>query len=98
GSSILLPALVVIAAGAGVAAIVLTADRAWAMGVILGQSKEELKLQYDVAWMDHHNGRVSVMLTIADEGKLKPLSSVDLTIPGQVQEKDGSRLPDLFLS
>jgi len=95
------PAAIVLAgvvAVAAVAALVLTAERARAMGAILGQSKEELKLKYDVAWMDHHNGRVTVTLSIADEGRLKPLSAVVLTIPGKEKEKDGGRLPDLWLA
>jgi len=63
------------------AALVLTAERAWGMGEILGQTKEELKLKYDVSVQDHGTGRVTVVLTLADEGRLKPLDAVELYIP-----------------
>ena len=83
-------------------AIVLTvlvlADCARAMDEILGETKEQLKLKYDVTVRDLGNGRVFVTLTIADEGRLKPLRSVDLQIAGQDKEKDGSHPPDLWLS
>lgn len=62
-------------------ALVLTGGRAWAIEGILGQTKEELKLKYDVTVVDHYTGRVTVVLTIADEGRIKPLDSVDLMIP-----------------
>jgi hypothetical protein len=63
------------------AAIVLPAGLAWAMGEQLGQTKEQLKLKYDVSVKDHGTGRVSVTVTIADQGRLNPLNSVDLVIP-----------------
>jgi hypothetical protein len=79
------------------AALVLTADRARALGEILGQTKEELKLQYDVTVHDHGNGRVTIEFTLADEGRLKPVDAVDLEIPAPVA-KDGSQVPDLAVS
>ena len=63
------------------AVLAVTADNAWAMGEILGQSKEELKLEYDVSVQDHGTGRITVVLTIAEEGRLKPLQAVNLMIP-----------------
>src|SRR5438552_15196913 len=76
------------------AALLLTADRAWALEFILGQTKEELKLKYDVTVVDHGTGRVTVVLTIADEGRLKPLDTVDLMIPMET----GSGSVDLEVS
>lgn len=76
------------------AAIVLVAGLAWAEGLGLGQTKEQLKLQYDVLLVDHGTGRVTVNLTIADQGRLKPLKSVELVIPS----KDGTGFVDLALS
>jgi len=76
------------------AAIVLAANLAWAMGEQLGETKEQLKLKYDVSSMDHGTGRVTVNLTIVDQGKLKPLDSVYLVIPS----KDGTGYVDLSLS
>jgi hypothetical protein len=62
---------------------VLAANLAWGLGFRLGQTKEQLKLDYDVSAVDHGTGRVTVNLMIADEGRLKPLSAVELVIPGQ---------------
>jgi len=76
------------------AALVLGADPAWAEGFQLGETKEQLKLKYGVLLTDHGTGRVTVTLTIADEGRLKPLNSVDLGIPS----KDGTGYFDLALS
>jgi hypothetical protein len=53
------------------------------MGEELGQTKEQLKLAYDVSCIEHGTGRVTVNLTIADEGRLKPLTAVELLIPGE---------------
>jgi hypothetical protein len=63
-------------------AVGLVASLAWALGEKLGQSKDELKLTYDLEVHDHGTGRVTAVLKIADEGRLKPLDSVDLVIPG----------------
>src|SRR5439155_26883103 len=65
------------------AALLLTAGQAWGIGEVLGQTKEELKLKYDVAVEQHvfderGTGRVTVTLTLADEGRLKPLDEVQL--------------------
>jgi hypothetical protein len=75
-------------------ALVLAAHLAWAIGFQLGETKDQLKLKYDVSVVDHRTGRVTVTLTIADEGRLKPLNSVDLAIPS----KDGTGYYDLMLS
>ena len=86
-----------------VAAVVWTAGQAWGMGFILGQSKEELKLKYDVTVEQHGfdgapTGRVTVVLTLADEGRLKPLDEVQLVIPGRETNKDGSHWMDLVVA
>jgi hypothetical protein len=80
------------------ATLFLAADFASALGFQLGETKEQLKLNYDVSVVDHGTGRVTVTLTIADEGRLKPLDSVDLAIPGQDKNKDGSHWMDLVVS
>lgn len=64
---------------------------AWGLGFELGETKEQLKLEYDVSWMDHHTGRVTLNIAIADEGRLGPLRSVELQIPSQ----DGTGYVDL---
>jgi hypothetical protein len=73
------------------AAIVLTAEPAWALGLRLSQTKEQLKLDYKVSAVDHGTGRVTVNVTIADVGRLKPLDSVYLVVPS----KDGQGFVDL---
>ncbi len=68
--------------------------RAWAIGFQLGESKEELRLDYQVTATDHGTGRVTIVLSIADAGRLGPLDSVDFFIPGG----DGTGYADLSLS
>ena len=49
-----------------VAGLGLMADRAWGLGEILGETKEQLKLQYDLVVHDHGNGRATVEFTLAE--------------------------------
>jgi hypothetical protein len=79
-------------------ALILTTGWAWAEGFILGETKEELKLQYDVAVQDHGTGRVTVVFTLADEGRLRPLDEVQLVIPGQEENEHGGHWMDLVVS
>ncbi|MBN1909299.1 MAG: hypothetical protein JW818_06145 [Pirellulales bacterium] len=65
------------------ATVVLATEPALALRERFGQSKEQLKLDYNVAVTDHGTGQVTVVLTITDEGRLKPLNSVDFFIPGK---------------
>ena len=68
-------------------AIALPTSFASGMGRELGKTKEQLKLKYDVSVTDHGTGRVSIVLTIADQGRLKPLTSVDLVILTEEESK-----------
>ncbi|MEX0725122.1 MAG: hypothetical protein WD065_02555 [Planctomycetaceae bacterium] len=77
-----------------VGSVVVAANVACALGLQLGESKEELKLEYDIDAADQGTGRVTVTLTIADEGRLKPLTDVYLVIP----DEGGSGYSDLSLS
>ncbi|MEX1231427.1 MAG: hypothetical protein WEB58_14365 [Planctomycetaceae bacterium] len=77
-----------------VGSVVVAANVAYALGLQLGESKEELKLEYDIDAADHGTGRVTVTLTIADEGRLKPLTDVYLVIP----DEGGSGYSDLSLA
>lgn len=54
-----------------------------ALGFELGESKEELKLDYTVTVYDHQNDHVTVVFTLKDEGRMKPLFSVDLNVPNE---------------
>lgn len=76
------------------AAVIAGASLAHALGLGLGETKEQLGLKYDVTVSNHGTGRVTINLTIADEGRLKPLRSVDLVIPN----KHKSGFVDLSLS
>jgi len=76
------------------AALLLSAGTAWALGFHLAETKEQLKLDYQVAVADHGTGRVTVVFTLADEGRLKPLTGVHLVVPAN----DGSGHHDLSLA
>lgn len=80
--------------GFAFAAVALSASFAWALGFQLGESKEQLKLKYEVSVKDHSTSRVTITLSISDQGRLKPLDSVDLMIPGQ----EGTGPVDLSVS
>ena len=80
------------------AAVIWTAGRAWGIGFILAETKEELRLKYDVAVQDHGTGRVTIVLTLEDEGRLKPLDEVQLVIPAQEKNEDGGHWMDLVVS
>ena len=79
-------------------ALVATAARTWGIGFFLGQSKDELKLKYEVSATDHGTGRVTIVLTIEDEGRLAPLDEVELAIPGQEKNEDGGQWMDLVVA
>lgn len=61
------------------------APLAWAIGEQLSESKDELRLKYDLELTDHQSGRVTLTLTLQDQGRLKPLDSIELLIPGEDQ-------------
>lgn len=75
-----------------------TAGRALGIGFVLGETKDDLKLKYEVSVQDHGTGRVTVVFTLADEGRLKPLDEVQLVIPGQEKNKHGGHWMDLVVS
>lgn len=78
-------------AGIAFAALSFAAGPVWGLGFELGETKEQLKLQYEVEATDHGTGRVTVNLTLIDAGRLGPLRSVDL----YVAPKDGTGYVDL---
>jgi|TARA_R110002111_G_scaffold212165_2_gene275468 hypothetical protein len=78
----------------GFLGLLLTGQHTWAIEFEIGQSKEELGLKYELSVVDHGTGRVTVVLDIADEGKLKPINSISLYIPSE--GKTGR--PDLLVS
>jgi hypothetical protein len=82
----------------GLAVAIAATDRADAIGFILGESKEELKLDYDLSVTDHGTGRVTLVFTLDDEGRLAPLDEVQLAIPAEEKNEDGGRWMDLVAS
>ena len=80
-----------------VVALLSLADRAWGMGEILGQTKEELKLKYEVVVHELAGGRVTVEFTLADAGRLKPLDGVELMVPAREKDASGGYSMDLVV-
>jgi hypothetical protein len=78
-------------------ALLAAAEAVWASGAILSETKEQLKLQYDVAVIESIRGHISVTFTLADEGRLKPITGVHLYIPAEKAEKNGGRYADLYV-
>ena len=70
--------------------VALGANLAWGIGFELGESKEKLKLKYDVSVYDHGTGRVTVTLKIADQGRL--------LIPAKQKNEDGGSYADLSVA
>ena len=80
------------------AVFAIPASFAWAIGFQLGESKEKLKLEYDVSVYDHDTGRVTIEFSLIDAGRLAPITSVDLSIPSDEKHVDGGFKSDLTLS
>lgn len=77
-----------------VAALVLMADRCWAIYHGLGSSKDEWGLKYDVEVSDAGGDMVTVVFTLADEGRLKPIHSIDLVAFSKQTDSQGGRSYD----
>jgi hypothetical protein len=80
-----------------VAAIVLTSDRSWAIRNGLGPSKDEWKLKYDVEVHDAGGDKLTVAFTLADEGRLKPIYSIDLVAFSKQTDNQGGRSYDVMV-
>lgn len=63
-----------------VVVLTLLAERAWAIYYSLGPSKNEWGLKYDVSVEDAGADMVTVKFTLVDEGRLKPIHSVSLSV------------------
>ena len=61
-----------------VAAILLMSGRSWAIYYGLGPSKDDWGMKYDVAVNEVDHDTLSVVFTLADEGRLKPIYSLEL--------------------
>jgi hypothetical protein len=78
-----------------VAAIILMCDRCWAIYHMLGPSKDDWKMKYDVAVNDAGGDALTVVFTLADEGRLKPFYSIELVAFSQQADSQGGRSYDV---
>src|SRR3990172_2208533 len=77
-----------------VAATVLMSGRIWAIFYPLGPSKDEWKLKYDVEVHDSDGDKLTIVFTLADEGRLKPIASINLVAFSE-PDKLGGRTYDV---
>ena len=61
-----------------VAVVLVMSGRSWAIYNLLGPSKDEWGIKYDVEINDAGGGKVNVVFMLADEGKLKPFELIEL--------------------
>jgi hypothetical protein len=78
-----------------VAVILLMSGRSWAIYDVLGQSKDEWGLKYEVQVNDTGGDTVTVVFTLADEGRLKPLSSIELFAFSKETDSQGGHSYDV---
>jgi hypothetical protein len=78
-----------------VSAIVLMSKCAWAIYYGLGPSKDEWGLKYDVEVQDSGSDMLTVVFTLADEGRLKPFYSLELIAFSKQADGQGRRSYDL---
>lgn len=76
----------------------LAGNSAYGIGFVLGETREQLKLDYTVAVTDHGTDRVTIVFTLADEGRLAPLDAVRMVIPAEKKNSDGSYWMDLTVA
>jgi hypothetical protein len=76
----------------------LAGNSAFAIGFVLSESREQLKLNYKVEVTDHGTDRVTIVFTLADEGRLAPLEAIRMVIPAETKNSDGSYWIDLTVS
>ena len=55
-------------------------------------------MKYDVRVKAHGTGRVTIVLTLENEGRLKPLSDIHFGIPAKEPNERGSYYSDLSVS
>jgi hypothetical protein len=78
-----------------VAALVLMSGRSWAIYYGLGPSKDEWGLKYDVEVHDAGSDTLTVVFTLADEGRLKPFHSLELVAFSKQADSQGRRSYDV---
>ncbi len=78
-----------------VAVILLMSGRSWAIYNVLGPSKDEWGLKYDVEVKDAGGGKVTVVFTLADEGRLKPFDLIELFAFSKETDNQGGHSYDV---
>ncbi len=78
-----------------VAAMLLTSARSWAIYNVLGPSKDEWGIKYDVEVHDGGGDTATVVFTLADEGRLKPFHSVELIVLSKETDNQGGHSYDV---
>jgi hypothetical protein len=78
-----------------VAALVLMPSRGWAIYYGLGPSKDEWGLKYEVELHDAGSDTLTVVFTLADEGRLKPFHSLELVAFSKQADSQGRRSYDV---
>src|SRR4029077_6930509 len=77
------------------AAIVLMPGRSWAIYDVLGPSKDEWGLKYDIEVKDVGSDTLTVVFTLADEGRLKPFYSIELIALSKETDNQGGHSYDV---
>ena len=80
-----------------VAAMVLISGRCWAIRYGLGPSKNEWRMKYEVDVKEADGDKLTVVFTVADEGRLKPFYSVDLVAFSKQTDGQGGRTYDVMV-
>src|ERR1043165_1988844 len=84
-----------VAAGMLLTAMVLVSGRSWAIYNVLGPSKDEWGSKYDVQVNDAGGDTVTVVFTVADEGRMKPFYSVELIAMNPQTDNQGGHSYDV---
>jgi hypothetical protein len=79
-----------------VAAVVLTADRSWAIRQGLPPSADEWGLKYEVDVQEADSDTLTVGFTLADEGRLRPIYSFDVVAFSKQTDNQGGRAYDVM--
>lgn len=77
------------------AALVLMPGRSWAIYNGLGPSKDEWGLKYDVEVNDAGRDTLTVVFTLADEGRLKPFYKIELIAFSKETDDQGGHAYDV---
>jgi hypothetical protein len=80
-----------------VAGTILSCERCWAVFHALGPSKDEWGIKYDVEVTDAGGDMLAVTFTLADEGRLKPIYSIELIALSEQTDSQGGRSYDAKL-